>query len=175
MKHAEERIIRYDEIYREKKGRKWITMLIGIFVVGILGWFAMPLVNMMRHSFYNREGIARVTEDKFGVTRISEVITDEVMIVTYDFRHHVPVIFTKYAATNPDTAGKMNVMIRDAAQASSAAPIYFDPKSIDGISDALIDGGVIANSPAFYSYLHAKYTLKTNKTIRLVSIGTGEQ
>jgi patatin-like phospholipase/acyl hydrolase len=53
----------------------------------------------------------------------------------------------------------MNVFIRDAAQASSAAPIYFDPKKIEGISDALIDGGVIANSPAFYSYLHVKYIL----------------
>jgi patatin-like phospholipase/acyl hydrolase len=70
----------------------------------------------------------------------------------------------------------MNVLIRDAAQASSAAPIYFDPKSIEGISDALIDGGVIANSPAFYSFLHAKYTLKTTKkAIRMISIGTGEK
>ena len=75
----------------------------------------------------------------------------------------------------------MNVLIRDAAQASSAAPIYFDPKKIEGISDALIDGGVIANSPAFYSYLHVKYILNNNsKTrdqlkIRMVSIGTGEK
>ena len=69
----------------------------------------------------------------------------------------------------------MNVKIRDAAQASSAAPIYFDPKSIAGISDALIDGGVIANSPAFYSYLHVKYILKNPKKIRLISIGTGEK
>lgn len=68
----------------------------------------------------------------------------------------------------------MNVKIRDAAQASSAAPIYFDPKNIEGISDALIDGGVIANSPSFYSYLHAKYILKTPKPIRMISIGTGE-
>lgn len=93
------------------------------------------------------------------------------MIVTYDFKNHIPVIFTKYEAKkNP----KMNVFIRDAAQASSAAPIYFDPKSIEGISDALIDGGVIANSPSFYSYLHAKYTLG-KPLIRLVSIGTGEK
>lgn len=40
----------------------------------------------------------------------------------------------------------------------------------------MIDGGVIANSPAFYSYLHAKYILKTpKKAIRLISIGTGEK
>jgi patatin-like phospholipase/acyl hydrolase len=97
------------------------------------------------------------------------------MIVSYDFRNHAPVIFTKWAATVGPSKDKMNVKIRDAAQASSAAPIYFDPKEIKGISDALIDGGVIANSPAFYSYLHVKYVSKraTGK-VRLVSIGTGE-
>ena len=69
----------------------------------------------------------------------------------------------------------MNVAISDAAQASSAAPIYFDPKNIPGISDALIDGGVIANNPSFYSYLHVKYTLKEKRKIRMISIGTGEK
>lgn len=38
----------------------------------------------------------------------------------------------------------------------------------------MIDGGVIANSPSFYSYLHAKYTLG-KKNVRLISIGTGEK
>jgi len=37
----------------------------------------------------------------------------------------------------------------------------------------LIDGGVIANNPAMYSYLHSKYVNKQSK-IRLVSIGTGD-
>lgn len=106
--------------------------------------------------------------------RVGDVLTDDIMIVAYDFRNHVPVFFTKYAALK-NTSGVMNLFIRDAAQASSAAPIYFDPKSIDGISDALIDGGVIANSPAFYSYLHVKYVSKKSSNIRLVSIGTGEK
>ena len=112
-----------------------------------------------------------MTTEQFGNVKIDEILTEEIMIVTYDFKNHIPVIFTKYEAKrNP----KMNVFIRDAAQASSAAPIYFDPKSIEGISDALIDGGVIANSPSFYSYLHAKYTLG-KPLVRLVSIGTGEK
>lgn len=37
----------------------------------------------------------------------------------------------------------------------------------------LIDGGVIANNPALYSYLHSKYANKQDK-IRIISIGTGE-
>ena len=37
----------------------------------------------------------------------------------------------------------------------------------------LIDGGVIANNPAMYAYLHSQFA--NNQTnIRLISIGTGE-
>lgn len=149
-------------------------MLIGMVALGITGWLVIPLLNKLNHSLYNRKGLEGVTIDKFGEARISDVLTDDIMIVAYDFRNHTPVIFTKYAATEKATKAKMNVMIRDAAQASSAAPIYFDPKSIDGISDALIDGGVIANSPAFYSYLHVRYVRQKPNKVRLVSIGTGQ-
>ena len=61
--------------------------------------------------------------------------------------------------------------IADASEASSAAPIYFDPKVIG--NQVLIDGGVIANEPALYSYLHAIHNLNKSDNIRMVSIGTG--
>ena len=48
--------------------------------------------------------------------------------------------------------------------------MYFDPKNING--QVLIDGGVIANEPAFYAYIFSQEILnKTN--IRVHSIGTG--
>ena len=150
-------------------------MLAGILVFGFLGYLIIPQTNKLNHSLYNRQGLEGITIEKFGDTRMSEVLTKEVMIVSYDIVKQEPVIFTKYAATHKDTSSKMNVKIRDAAQASSAAPIYFDPKNIPGISEALIDGGVIANSPAFYSYLHVKYVLKSTKKVRMISIGTGEK
>lgn len=74
-------------------------MLVGIFLLGTVGWIIMPQTNKIRHSLYNREGIARVTEEKFGEVRIGEVITPEIMIVAYDYRNHKPVMFTKYAAS----------------------------------------------------------------------------
>ncbi len=168
---AEKELFKNDLKYRERKGRKWITMLIGIFVFGLIGWIVLPLFKKLTNSLYDRTGLEKVTTEQFGDVRIADVLTEDIMIVTYDFAGQKPVIFTKYAAKNDP---KMNQYIRDAAQASSAAPIYFDPKSIPGISNALIDGGVIANSPSFYSYLHAKYTLGKTK-IRMVSIGTGEK
>jgi hypothetical protein len=103
LKHAEEKLLKWDTEYRERKGRKWITMIIGTILFAIIGWIVMPLTNKLKHSLYDRRGLAGVTETKFGETRMNEVLTDEVMIVAYDFRNHVPVIFTKYAATQPDT------------------------------------------------------------------------
>jgi len=62
--------------------------------------------------------------------------------------------------------------LADCAEASAAAPIYFNPKVIG--NQTLVDGGIIANEPALYAFLHAKYALSVDPSmIRMVSIGTG--
>ena len=45
IKDIEAKIRRDDEIYREKKGRKFIWMLVGFFLFGIAGWFIMPVLH----------------------------------------------------------------------------------------------------------------------------------
>lgn len=98
--------------YREKKGRKWVVMLLGMILLGILGWIMIPYINQLQHSLYNRLGLEGVVKEKFGETRVNEAITEEIMIVAYDFENHVPVLFTKHAARNE---ARMNVLIRQAA------------------------------------------------------------
>jgi hypothetical protein len=90
--------LRKEKTYHEKKGRKWITMLIGIFAFAILGWILLPLIKKLTNSLYDRTGLESVTIEQFGDVRIADVLTEEVMIVTYDFAGQKPVIFTKYAA-----------------------------------------------------------------------------
>lgn len=84
--------------YSERKGYKWLTMLVGFFLLGIGGWFLMPVKNMLQHSLYDRTGLESICREKFGTTKINEILTDEIMIVSYDFRNHKPIIFTRYAA-----------------------------------------------------------------------------
>mgnify|MGYP001003500895 CR=1 FL=1 len=91
-------------------------------------------------------------------------------IIAYEYNTHEPRIFSKFSAE--DKPNFYSVGISNASQASSAAPIYFDPKVIG--DQVLIDGGVIANNPAFYSYLHSKYA-NNQKNVRVISIGTGEK
>jgi hypothetical protein len=47
LRHAEEKLFKWDMKYREKKGRKWITMLAGMIVFGITGWFVIPYTNKL--------------------------------------------------------------------------------------------------------------------------------
>ena len=128
----------------------------------------MPILHKITHSLYNREGIQEITLEMFGYIPLTDALTEEVMIVSYDYNNHEPHIFSKFTALN--YGEDYDVLIKDAAEASSAAPFYFDPKVIRDM--VLIDGGVIANSPSLYSYLHAKFINKKDK-IRLISIGTG--
>lgn len=124
---------------------------------------------------YDRQGIEKIADWKFGDVRFSnetylhDALTEEVVIVSYDYNSHQPRIFSKFASHRNN--GTYNVSITDASEASSAAPIYFDPKVIG--NQVLVDGGIIANEPALYSYLHAVYSLHKPDNIRMVSIGTG--
>jgi patatin-like phospholipase/acyl hydrolase len=87
-------------------------MLIGIFAFAIIAWFVLPLIKKLTNSLYDRTGLEKVTTEQFGDARIADVLTEDVMIVTYDFVGQKPVIFTKYAAKKDPL---MNQYIRDAA------------------------------------------------------------
>ncbi len=83
----------------------------------------------------------------------------------------------KYYAENS------RILLRDAVRASTAAPAYFVPETLDiggGLSGAFVDGGVsMANNPALQLFLMATlqgypFHWKTGENdLLLVSIGTG--
>ena len=59
--------------------------------------------------------------------------------------------------------------------ASASVPVMFNPGNytdLYGFDELLIDGMVICNNPAYYSYLHAKFFLKQTD-FRILSMGTG--
>lgn len=103
-------------------------MLIGMTLLGVGGFFLMPKIYAWSKSSYDRKGVEEICKKKFGDVMISQAITDEVMIVAYEYNSHEPRLFTKYTAkVDPDN---YNVTLSNAAEASSAAPVYFDPKVI---------------------------------------------
>jgi hypothetical protein len=74
--------------YMEKKGRKWIVMLVGGIIGGIIGWLLMPVFYSLTKSSYDRSGIESICEEMFGNVKIEDAITNEVNIVSYEYNSH---------------------------------------------------------------------------------------
>lgn len=65
-------------------------------------------------------------DDYLGEANITEAITDELLIVAYEYNTMEPRFFSKYyAELDPNI---YQVPISNATGASSAAPTYFPPK-----------------------------------------------
>ncbi|CDW88051.1 patatin [Stylonychia lemnae] len=168
IQSAREEIRDHEAQYLERKGFKYLFLVLGFFFFGGIGYILMPKMHALTHSNYDRRGIEGLVTKLFGYVPIQDALTPEVCIIAYEYNTHEPRIFSKFTAkTNPET---FNVSIGNASEASSAAPLYFDPKVIG--DQVLIDGGVIANNPSLYAYLHSRYA-NQKENIRFVSIGTG--
>jgi len=100
-------------------------------------------------------------------------------ITTYNLTKNVPMIFKS------NSHGHSHVSLRELANATSAAPIYFppvkmtyqernsnDPENFIETTDYFIDGGIIANNPAMVLYTEMKRMYPT-KNIKILSIGNG--
>lgn len=64
--------------------------------------------------------------DKLGAAGIMDVLTDEILIVAYDYNSQEPRFYSKFYAEIDPYIYKVNLDI--ATGASSAAPTYFKPK-----------------------------------------------
>ena len=75
------------------------------------------------------------------------------MITAYSYNFKNPRFYSKYFKwLNP---GIYSLLIREAVAGSASAPWAFNPKVIIdklGLTEFLVDGGLIANSPALYSF-----------------------
>lgn len=161
--------------YNQGRPKKWIVtalfVLLGFFIGGFFPW----LGNLLSNSLYDRSNIDKIMVDYLGSEKFDGILTDELLVVAYEYNQAEPRFFSKYFAyQNP---AKYDVHIGEATAASSAAPTFFDPKIGTNKYDQIeiqIDGGVICNNPAMYAYQLARGLRGENK-IRILSLGTGEK
>lgn len=85
-----------------------------------------------------------------------------------------PYIFRSYNDPNSTDqyygSSKKDVNIVEALMATSAAPTYFDPVTINDCK--FVDGGIVANNPADIALMEARLLWPQRKIV-LISIGTG--
>jgi patatin-like phospholipase/acyl hydrolase len=113
---------------------------------------------------YPNEHLREVLERYLGGVTVDQALTP-VLVTTYDLVARTPRFFKSWR----DDAG---VPMAVAAEATSAAPTYFEPVVVAGAP--LIDGGVFAGNPAMCAYAEAR-RLRPDSDVRLLSLGTGSQ
>lgn len=125
---------------------------------------------------YSPEGIEEAFDLYFGEHRLSEALVDTV-ITAYDLQTKSPVLFRSRDAK---TAPSVDLLMRDVARATSAAPTYFPPLQIDwnGVENRLlVDGGIYAKNPALIGYVEGVQRAREHglhdTDVMVVSLGTG--
>jgi patatin-like phospholipase/acyl hydrolase len=116
---------------------------------------------------YPSDGLVEVLRESFGDVHLREALVD-VLVPAYDTAARTPFFF-RSARARSDPA--QDWLLRDAAHATSAAPSYFEPVSLNGFS--LIDGGVYAANPAMCGLAEALRDHEPHDVLML-SLGTGQ-
>ncbi|MEJ7588117.1 MAG: patatin-like phospholipase family protein [Ferruginibacter sp.] len=104
---------------------------------------------------YEIEHFEKLLKEKFRDTPLSEALVD-LLITTYDLNEGNPFYFSSRLAK---AASKEDILMRDIARSTSAAPTFFEPSLLrynDKEEMAFVDGGVFANNPSILAYGEAK-------------------
>ncbi len=132
-------------------------------------WRGVSSVGGLRDEKYSAEPIESVLKDYLGDDTIGSALTN-VLISSYELEERHPYFFKSWADRSKD------VLMRHAARATSAAPLYFEPAHLDiqGREMPLIDGGVFVNNPAMCAYAEALRIYPDDRDCMVLSLGTGE-
>jgi patatin-like phospholipase/acyl hydrolase len=111
---------------------------------------------------YDASGIEGLLKEYFGDSKLKDALTN-LLITTYAIEEGKPFYFSSRLAQTDENE---NILYREVARSTSAAPSYFKPSMVPGPNGdyAFVDGGVFANNPSILAYCEAKELWKaTNK------------
>jgi patatin-like phospholipase/acyl hydrolase len=129
-----------------------------LIIGGFIGYSAPYIANFLSVAMYDRSSLDAIMHEFLAGIYLPDAITDDVMLVAYDYNSQQPRFYSKYFYAEDSLI--YGVEVYEATGASSAAPTYFDPKFLVsgyGNEEVQIDGGVICNNPSLYAYQMAKY------------------
>lgn len=120
---------------------------------------------------YSDDGLNDVLRRYLGEVRLKEALTN-VLVTAYALEERRSYFFKSERARR---AIDHDVLMREAARATAAAPTYFEPARLYAPPRTLIDGGVYANNPTMCAFVEARTLFPEAERFLVVSLGTGEQ
>lgn len=120
---------------------------------------------------YSPRTLEKMLEKYLGDARLHTTLT-EILVTAYDMTTDTPWFFkTSFAKDHP--APEDDPLLTQVVRATTAAPTYFPPLSMEG--HCMIDGGVFASNPSLCAYAQARVMYPNEEDFLVVSLGTGLQ
>lgn len=131
-------------------------------------WRKVRTVGGFLEEAYSHQVLEAILTQYFAGAALADCAVPT-MVTSYDIQNRRTFFFKSWHAEYG------NILCKDAARATSAAPTYFEPKPLEmgDESKVLIDGGIFMNSPSVSAYAEAR-KLFPDEPIALLSLGTGE-
>ena len=166
--------------------RKSYRAISFIFVVALMYLFvANALIPLIRFMFMSNKPSsdlgAKLDELIPKDLSIDDIVTDQVLMTSWDMNHRSPRFFTKWSYNNLHTKEQESrLTFNEMVHASANSNIYFYPFEVpdrhnqnNGDPYIYISGENVAQSPAMYGIMHAVDRLGINQDdIHVMSIGT---
>ena len=102
------------------------------------------------------------------------MITDEILLLSWDFNNRNPYVITKRNAESNPMYSEFK-MLDEVTLLSACNPLYFKPCIFGSEENVFISGDAMAKSPAMLAFLYATDAGVDPKTIRVVSVGSTSQ
>ena len=135
-------------------------------------WLGSSVVEGIMDGVWDIEKFEKLLKEKFGDSRLKDSLA-EVLVTTYAPQEEKPFYFSSRLAKEDD---KENILLREIARSTSAAPTYFEPSVVNYDKEnkyAFVDGGVFANNPSVLAYAEAKELWKKQTKTMEVEIPAG--
>jgi patatin-like phospholipase/acyl hydrolase len=129
------------------------------------------------HEKYSSEPLRQVLEEALGNATLKDALC-HLLVTSYDMENGTVFLFKHRPERKDRTEGDLNFYLKDVAQATAAAPTYFEPLRVSPINDSqtrlcLVDGGVFAANPTMCAYIEARKTFTSARRFVILSLGTG--
>jgi predicted acylesterase/phospholipase RssA len=121
-------------------------------------------------TFYAQAPLKAALEEVFGTTMKLSDLSGKVIIPSWNTHEDEAAIFSNISGLEPFLSGADRSIV-DVGLATSAAPLYFPPASVN--SHTMIDGGVYVNNPVTLAYSVAKKMFPACTRFCILSVGTG--
>lgn len=142
--------------------------------------FKRTLLNLFSFGFlgskYYSYGRETVFKKLLGETKLSELNKD-LIVPTFNLNNREPLFFKSVNAKMGDAS---DYRLIDVAMATSAAPTYFDPYTLQSVEDkahgktiSAVDGGLVENDPSLCALAEAMKIYPNAEEFVIASIGTG--